>query len=180
MESTNKTTWVIDPMHSEIQFKVKHLVISTVSGNFDQFEGKLVTSGDDFNGASAEFSAEVNSINTHQPDRDGHLKSADFFDAVNHPKLTFTSTGFKKRGSSDFIITGDLTIRGITRSVELNVEFGGIAGDPYGNTKAGFEVTGKINRKDFGLHWNALTEAGGMVVAEEIKLHLNIELAKQP
>ncbi|MEI6684285.1 MAG: YceI family protein [Bacteroidota bacterium] len=180
MESTNKTTWVIDPMHSEIQFKVKHLVISTVSGSFDQFEGKLVTGGSDFIGASAEFSAEVNSINTHQPDRDGHLKSADFFDAANHPKLTFTSTGFKKRGSSDFIMTGDLTIRGITRSVELDVEFGGIAGDPYGNTKAGFEVTGKINRKDFGLHWNALTEAGGMVVADEIKLHLNIEMAKQP
>ncbi len=179
MESTAKTTWVIDPMHSEIHFKVKHLVISSVTGAFDRFEGKVISAGDDFTGATVEFSADVDSISTNQPDRDGHLKSADFFDAANHPKLTFVSTGFKQGGRLGFIVSGDLTIRGITRIVELDVEFGGIAGDPYGNTKAGFELTGKINRKEFGLHWNALTEAGGMVVGDEVKLLMNVELAKQ-
>jgi polyisoprenoid-binding protein YceI len=177
--STNKTTWIIDPMHSEIHFKVKHLVIATVTGSFDRFEGRVISDGDDFTGAVAEFSAEVNSINTNQPDRDNHLKSADFFDAANHPKLTFQSTGLEKGGRLGLIMTGDLTIRGITRKVELDVEFGGVAVDPYGNTKAGFELSGKINRREFGLQWNALTEAGGMVVADEVKLQMNVELAKQ-
>jgi polyisoprenoid-binding protein YceI len=179
MDTTNKTTWVIDPAHTEILFKVKHLVIATVTGSFDRFEGKVVTNGDTFSDAVAEFSARIDSINTNQPDRDNHLKSPDFFDAAGHPELTFRSTGFKPTGRSGFIMTGDLTIRGNTRNVELDVDFGGFAVDPYGNTKAGFEITGKINRKEFGLHWNAVTEAGGMVVADEIKLMLNVELVKQ-
>ena len=179
MEPITKTTWVIDPSHTEILFKVKHLVIATVTGSFDRFEGHVVTEGDDFSGAAAGFSADVDSINTNQPDRDNHLKSADFFDAAGHPKLTFRSTGVKKIGRSGFVLTGDLTIRGTTRKIELEAEFGGIAVDPYGNTKAGFELTGKLNRKEFGLHWNAITEAGGMVVADEVKLQLNVELLKQ-
>ncbi|MCK9203746.1 MAG: YceI family protein [Saccharofermentanaceae bacterium] len=178
METTAKTKWVIDPMHTDIKFKVKHLVISTVTGGFDTFEGSALTDGDNFTNAQVEFSADVNSINTNQADRDKHLKSPDFFDAANHPRLTFRSTSFKNTGGSDYIMTGHLTIRGITKPVELKIDFGGIAKDPYGNIKAGFELTGKINRKEFGLVWNALTEAGGMVVADEVKLQINIELAR--
>ncbi|MCK9219516.1 MAG: YceI family protein [Bacteroidales bacterium] len=175
----NKTTWVIDPTHSEIQFKVKHLVISTVTGGFDVFEGAVSTNGNDFSNAGIEFTADVNSINTNQVDRDNHLKSVDFFDVANHPKLTFRSTGFKKTGDSAFLMTGNLTIRGTTKAVNIQVDFGGIAVDPYGNTKAGFELSGKINRKDFGLAWSALTETGGLVVADEIKLQMNVELIRQ-
>ncbi|MCK9423650.1 MAG: YceI family protein [Bacteroidales bacterium] len=179
METTAKTKWVIDPMHSEIHFKVKHLVISTVTGSFDKFEGFISTLDDDFNNALVEFSADINSINTNQPDRDNHLKSSDFFDAANHPKLTFRSTSFKNTGGSGYMMAGDLTIKGSTKPVELSVDFGGIAKDPYGNVKAGFELTGKVNRKDFGLSWNAITEAGGVVVGDEVKLQMNIELARQ-
>ncbi len=174
-----KTKWIIDPAHSEIQFKVRHLVISTVTGGFDVFKGVVFTEGDDFSNAEVEFSADVNSINTNQKDRDNHLRSADFFDAANHPELTFRSTAFKKTGESTYLMTGDLTIRETTLPVDIQVYFGGIAADPYGKTKAGFELSGKINRKDFGLLWNATTETGGVVVADEIKLQMNVELAKQ-
>ena len=175
---TIKTTWAIDPFHSEIQFKVKHLVISTVTGKFEKFEGTVITDGDDWSGGSVEFSADIESINTGVGDRDGHLKSADFFDAANFPKLTYKSTSFTNTVGNEYVMTGDMTIRGTTRPVEIKVEFGGIMKDPWGNIKAGFELSGKINRKEFGLHWNAMTEAGGMVVADEIKLALNVELAK--
>ena len=178
MNQTEKTKWAIDPAHSEINFKVKHLVIANVTGGFDKFDATVYTNGDDFTDAQIEFKADVNSINTNQPDRDNHLKSADFFDAANHPELTFISKSLRKKGDSGFILTGDLTIRGTTKPIELEGEFGGIVKDPYGNTKAGFELTGKINRKEFGLLWNAITEAGGMVVSDEIKLMMNIELAK--
>jgi len=175
---TKKTTWAIDPFHTEIQFKVKHLVISTVTGKFEKFEGSVNTNGDKFEDVLVDFSADIDSINTGVGDRDGHLKSADFFDAANFPKLTFRSTLFRNTGGDENMMKGDLTIRGTTRQVELKVEFGGIMKDPYGNIKAGFEISGKINRKDFGLHWSAITEAGGMVVADEVKLALNVELAK--
>jgi polyisoprenoid-binding protein YceI len=179
METTAKTKWTIDPAHSEIQFKVKHLVISTVTGQFNSFEGSVLSASEDFNGMEAEFSAEVASISTNQADRDNHLKSPDFFDAANHPKLTFKSTGFKKKDETTFVLTGDMTIRGTTKSIALDVDFGGTIKDPWGNLKAGFEITGKINRKDFGLQWSAVTETGGLVVADEVKLQLNVELAKQ-
>lgn len=175
---TAKTKWAIDPYHSEISFKVKHLVISTVTGKFEKFEGMLLSNGDDFSDSQVEFSADTDSINTGVGDRDGHLKSADFFDAANHPKLTFKSTSFKKISGDEFVMSGDITIRGTSRPIDLKVEFGGIMKDPYGNIKAGFELSGKLNRKDFNLNWNAITEAGGMVVADEVKLALNIELAK--
>jgi polyisoprenoid-binding protein YceI len=175
---TAKTKWAIDPYHTQIIFKVKHLVISTVTGKFEKFDASVLTRGDDWNGAEVEFSAEIGSINTGVGDRDNHLKSADFFDAANHPKLTFKSTSFKKTGDNEFIMSGDMTIRGTTRPLEMKVEFGGVMVDPYGNTKAGFELSGKLNRKEFGLHWNAITEAGGMVVADDVKLALNVELAK--
>ena len=172
------TKWVLDPMHSEVQFKVKHLVISTVTGSFKTFEGSLETENDDFTGANINFSLEVDSINTNQDQRDEHLKGAEFFDAEKYPKITFKSTSFTKN-SDDYTLVGDLTIKGITKPVTLAVEHGGTAGDFYGNTKAGFEITGKINRKDFGLTWNGVTEAGSVVVGEEIKLIINVQFAKQ-
>ena len=179
MNNAEKTKWVIDPAHSEIQFKVKHLVISNVTGKFDKFNGTVLTTDkEDFTDAQIEFQADVNSINTNQPDRDNHLKSPDFFDAPNHPELTFASQSLRKKGDKGFVLTGDITIRGITKKIDLEGEFGGIVMDPWGNTKAGFELNGKINRKEFGLQWNAITEAGGVVVGDEIKLLMNVELAK--
>jgi len=178
METNNKTKWVIDPSHTEIMFKVKHLVIATVTGRFDVFEGSALTNGDDFSDALVKFSAEVNSINTNQKDRDNHLKSADFFDAANHPRLTFRSDSFKLVEDNTYKMSGDLTIRSTTRRIDLDVEFSGIASDGYGNTKAGFEISGKLNRKEYGLLWNAVTEAGGVVVGDEVKLIINAELAK--
>jgi polyisoprenoid-binding protein YceI len=171
--------WIIDPSHSEVQFKVKHLVISTVTGSFKEYEGEVESASEDFTDAKATFSATVNSIETNAAQRDEHLKSADFFDAANHRQLTFVSTGLEKKGESDYILKGNLTIKKTTKPIELNVEFGGIAKDMYGQTKAGFEITGKIKRQDFGLTWGALTEAGGLVVSDDVKLHLNIQLTKQ-
>lgn len=172
------TKWVLDPMHSEVQFKVKHLVISTVTGSFKKFEGTLETENDDFTGAEVNISLEVNSIDTNQDQRDGHLKSADFFDAEQYPTITFKSTSFEKDGG-DYTLKGDLTIKGVTKPVTLTAEHGGSATDFYGNTKAGFDVAGKINRKDFGLTWDGITEAGSVVVSEEVKLIFNVQFAKQ-
>src|SRR5688572_26982479 len=146
-------TWTIDTAHSEIGFKIKHLVISTVSGKFTSFEGKLDGEPGDLANANISFSADIDSINTNNEQRDGHLKSADFFDAANHPKLTFSSTAIVQKGEDDFKVTGNLTIRGTTKPITLNVEFGGIQNNLYGQTVAGFEITGKINRQDYGLTW---------------------------
>jgi polyisoprenoid-binding protein YceI len=179
MSTTTKTLWKIDPTHSEIQFKVKHLVISTVTGNFKSFDGRLETDGENFfQNASAYFEADINSISTNNEDRDNHLKSDDFFNAGEYPKLTFESTSFERVGDSRYKLTGNLTIREVTKEIELEVTHGGTVEDPYGNTKAGFEVTGTINRKEFGLKWNAVTEAGNVVVGDNIKLQLNIQLVQ--
>ncbi|MBO9658312.1 MAG: YceI family protein [Chitinophagaceae bacterium] len=171
-------TWTIDTAHSEIGFKVKHLVISTVSGKFNAFEGKLEGEPDDLTNAKISFSADIESIHTGNEQRDGHLKSGDFFDAAAHPKLTFQSTSIEKKGD-DYKVAGDLTLKGVTKPVTLNVEFGGVQKSLYGQTVAGFEVTGKINRQDFGLTWSAVTEAGGVVVGDEVKLAANLEVIKQ-
>ncbi|RFZ84435.1 polyisoprenoid-binding protein [Mucilaginibacter terrenus] len=173
------TKWVLDPMHSEVQFKVKHLVISTVTGFFKTFEGELETTDDNFEDAQVNFSLDVNSIDTTQTQRDEHLKSAEFFDAATYPKITFKSTSIKASGDDEYAITGDLTIKDVTKPVTLKAEFGGSADDFYGNTKAGFEVSGKINRKEFGLTWDGVTEAGSIVVGEDIKLIINVQFAKQ-
>ncbi len=173
-------TWIIDPTHSEVHFKVKHLMISTVTGTFGTYEGSVETANDeDFAGSKVNFSADIDSISTGQEQRDGHLKSADFFDAANFPKLTFASTSMEKADDDTYTVTGDLTIRGTTKQVTLKAEFGGIMGDFYGNTKAGFDISGKINRQDFGLTWGAVTEAGGVVVSDEVRLAFNIQVAKQ-
>lgn len=171
------TKWGIDPTHTEVQFKVKHLVIATVTGSFKKFSGAVESENADFDGADVTFSIDADSMDTNQPDRDAHLKSADFFAAAEYPTLDFAGTLRKVKGN-DYSLDGDLTIRGTTKAVTLGVEFGGTTVDPWGNTKAGFEINGKINRKDFGLNWNALTEAGGMVVSEEVKLNINAELVK--
>ncbi|WP_026956498.1 YceI family protein [Algoriphagus vanfongensis] len=171
------TKWIIDPTHSEVSFKVKHLVISTVTGYFREFEGAAESSSDDFDGAKVSFSAAIDSIDTNQKDRDNHLKSADFFDAANHPKLSFE--GAISNDGGDYKLIGNLTIRETTKEVTLDVDFGGVAGDPYGQTKAGFEIEGKINRKDFGLAWSAVTEAGSVVVSDQVRLLLSVQLVKQ-
>lgn len=170
------TTWAIDSFHSEIHFKVKHLVITTVTGKFKEFSGKVETNSDDFTNAAIQFAAQTGSIDTGAEARDTHLKSSEFFDAEKFPELSFKSTSFMKKGD-DYILNGDLTIRDVTRAVQLSVEFAGTTKDPfYGKTKAGFELNGKINRKDFGLVWGALTETGGAVVSDEVKLHANIQV----
>jgi polyisoprenoid-binding protein YceI len=173
------TQWKIDPAHSEIQFKVKHLMITTVTGYFKKFDLNVETESDDFNTASKiEFTADVDSIDTNNEQRDTHLKSADFFSGEEHGQLRFV--GRKYEGSGDEAkLTGDLTIRGVTKPITLNVEFGGIVVDPYGQTKAGFTVAGKISRKEYGLTWNAVTEAGSVVVSDEIKIHAEVQLVKQ-
>ncbi|WP_158826106.1 YceI family protein [Mucilaginibacter lacusdianchii] len=173
------TKWVLDPTHSEVQFKVKHLVISTVTGAFRKFEGEVVTESDDFQDSEIDFSLDVESIDTNQEARDQHLKSAEFFDAATYPKISFKSTSLKKVDSDTYKLEGNLTVRDVTKPVTLDVEFGGSADDFYGNTKAGFEVTGKISRKEFGLTWSAVTEAGSVVVGDEIKLIMNVQFIKQ-
>lgn len=170
-------TWTIDPAHSEIGFKVKHLVISTVSGQFKTFEGTVESDKEDFSDAKVKFSADIDSISTGNEQRDGHLKSPDFFDAENHAKLSFESTSFAPKGG-EYKLEGNLTLRGVTKPVTLDVEFGGVQNDMYGRTVAGFEIAGKIKRTEFGLQWNAVTEAGGVVVSDDVKLAINVELVK--
>ena len=178
MEAAVKTKWIIDPTHSEVHFKVKHLVISTVTGTFKSFAGSMESENEDFQDAAIEFTLDVDSIDTNQEQRDGHLKSADFFDAEQFPKILFKSTSFKKVGD-DYELSGDLTVKNVSKPVKLNVEYGGRATDFYGNDKAGFEVSGKISRKEFGLTWDGITEAGAIVVGDDIKLQINVQFAKQ-
>ncbi len=172
------TQWALDPTHSELVFKVKHLMFTNVSGQFQQFNVTASTTGDDFSNAKIAFSAEVDSISTNNEQRDAHLKSADFFDTATYPRMTFESTGFAPKGD-EWELTGVLSLHGVSRPVTLAAEFGGVVKDPWGNVKAGFSVSGKINRKDFGLNWNAVLESGGVMVSEEVKLQAEIQLVKQ-
>lgn len=167
------TKWAIDPAHSEISFKVKHLVISTVTGFFKEFEGSAETEGEDFEESTISFTADVASIDTKQKDRDNHLKSAEFFDAENHPKIKFTG---KLNGGK---LVGQLTMRGTEKNVTFDVEHGGTVEDPNGNLKAGFEIEGSVNRKEYGLTWNAVTEAGSVVVSDKVRIIANIQVVKQ-
>ena len=173
------TLWKLDPTHSEVQFKVKHLMITTVTGYFKTFDLEVETENDDFNTASRiEFTADIDSITTNNEQRDAHLKSPDFFNAEQHSQLKFVGKKYESSGD-EAKLHGDLTIRGTTKPITVNVEFGGTVVDPYGQSKAGFTVTGKISRKEFGLIWNAVTEAGAVVVSDEIKIHAEIQLVKQ-
>lgn len=170
----NKTNWSIDNAHSEIAFKVKHMMISTVTGHFEDFQATAKTDGENFNNATVEFSAKTASVNTKNTDRDAHLKSDDFFNAEKYPEIKFVSKSFDGEK-----LIGDLTIRDVTKEITLDVDFNGIAVDPYGQTKAGFEITGEINRKDFNLTWNAVTEAGSIVVSDKVKLAIDVQFIKQ-
>jgi polyisoprenoid-binding protein YceI len=166
-------------MHSEVLFKIKHLVISTVTGYFKKFSGEVDTNGDEFENGNITFTMDVKSIDTNQTQRDEHLRASDFFDADTYPEISFHSTKFTKLKGDDYKLTGDLTMKGVTKPVELDVEYGGSEKDAYGNTKHGFEVTGKINRKEFGLTYNALTETGGLALGEDIKLIANVQIARE-
>jgi polyisoprenoid-binding protein YceI len=174
--STN-STWVLDPTHSEILFKVKHLMITNVKGEFRKFSASIL--GEDFTTAPIEVNIDAASIFTNEDNRDGHLKSADFFDVENHTAITFKSSSVSKIDSENYELKGQLTIKGISNEVSLKVEFGGINKDPWGNQKAGFSVSGKINRKDWGLTWNAPLETGGLLVSEEVSLMAEVQFVKQ-
>ena len=174
----NSKTWVIDPLHSEVLFKIKHLVISTVTGSFRKFEGRAVTEGEDFTNAKVSFSIDVKSIDTNQAQRDGHLQNGDFFAADEYPEIRFESVSFTPAGDALYKMKGNLTLRGVTKPVELNVEYGGAENDGHGHVKHGFEVTGTINRKEFGMTWNKITDSGGLGLGEDIKLIANIQVAE--
>jgi polyisoprenoid-binding protein YceI len=178
-QTIKKTKWDHDDAHSEMGFKVKHMMITNVSGGFKKFSVNAETLDDDFTVAQIDFTAETDSISTGNTDRDNHLKSADFFDVANFPTLKFSARGLEKKDSDTYALSGDLTIRDVTKPVQLDVEFGGIGKDPWGNEKAGFTITGKIRRTDFKLNWNAALEAGGVLVGEDVKIHAEIQLVKK-
>ncbi len=174
-----KSIWAIDPTHSEIGFKVKHMMFTNVSGKFNAFEASIENEDDQFDTSVVSFSAEVNSVDTNNADRDNHLRSADFFDVEQFPKISFKSTGIKKINEGQFKVSGDLTIKDVTQNITLDAEYSGLMKDPWGNTKAGVSLNGKINRKEFGLTWNAALETGGVLVGEDIKLTAEVQLIKQ-
>lgn len=169
--------WNLDPAHSEVSFRVKHMMIANVTGTLTDYSLSATTEGEDFSKADIAFTGKLSSLTTGNEQRDAHLRSADFFDVEHYEEVMFRSQSFEKNGD-DYKLRGELTIRGITRPVELNVEFGGIQKDPWGNTKAGFTVSGRINRKDFGLNWNAALETGGVLVSDDVKILSEIQLVK--
>jgi polyisoprenoid-binding protein YceI len=176
MES--KIKWAIDPFHSEIAFKVKHLMITNVKGVFKEFDASIYTTGDDFMTAEIDCWINPSSVDTGSADRDAHLKSADFFDVENHKEINFTGNTYEKVDNDSYELYGDLTIKGITKRIKLDVEFGGVIRDPWGNEKAGFSINGKVNRKDWGLEWNSLLEGGGLLVGNDVWISCEIELSK--
>ena len=175
----SKNLWVIDPVHSEITFKVRHMMITNVSGTFDRMEAKMYSSEKDFSDAEISFEADVDSINTRNEQRDAHLKSNDFFDASIHPKLSFKSTHFKSKGGHSYEMVGLFNMKGVEKELTLNVDFTGTVIDPWGQVKAGFEISALLMRSDFGLIWNAANEDGEVVLSEEVKLQLNVQMIKQ-
>jgi polyisoprenoid-binding protein YceI len=174
-----KSIWAIDPTHSEIGFKVKHMMFTNVSGKFNAFKATIENEDNHFETSKISFSAETASVDTNNADRDGHLRSAEFFESDTYPKLSFISSSITKLSDNNYEIVGDLTIKGVTKSIVLAAEYSGLMTDPWGNTKAGLSVSGKINRKDFDLTWNAALETGGVLVGEEVKLVSEIQLIKQ-
>lgn len=173
-----QSKWTVDKVHSTVKFSVQHLVISEVEGSFRSFDGSIVSKNDDFTDAAIDFTVDVNSISTDNEMRDNHLKSDDFFNAAKFPTMTFKSKSFKKVSGNKYELVGDLTIRDVTKPVKFDVVYGGTVKDPFGNIKAGFKATAVINRFDYGLKWNALTEAGGAVVGNEVNVSLKLEFTK--
>ena len=173
------TKWVLDPTHSDVEFKVKHLMISTVTGHFSSFLADVSTEEEDFTRSKVTFTVDAASISTNNEQRDGHIKGPDFFDVANHPQIKFVITKIENvDNDGSYNLYGDLTIRSITKNVKLEVEFGGVIKDPWGNTRAGFAVNGKINRKDFGLTWHMTTDTGGIVLGDDVRIHVALELIK--
>jgi len=172
-------TYNIDPAHSEINFKIKHLMITNVTGSFTKFAGTMESDKDDFTDAKIHFEADTDSVNTNNEQRDAHLRSAEFFDAAQFPKIIFDSTAVEKTGEDEYKLTGNLTLHGVTQPVTLKAELMGVNKDPWGQTKVGFEITGKLDRTEFGLTWNAALETGGVLVSNDVKLQINVQLVKQ-
>ena len=179
VKASTKTKWALDTKHSELVFKVRHMMIANVKGEFRKFDGSIVTEGSDFTRSAIDLTIDAGSIFTNEDGRDGHLKGADFFDVEKFPTLSFKGRSFKKVSEDGYKLTGALTVKDVTKEVELDVEFGGINKDPWGNEKAGFSVSGKINRKDFGLNWNAALETGGVLVSEEVKIAAEVQFVKK-
>jgi polyisoprenoid-binding protein YceI len=173
------TKWVLDPTHSELGFKIKHLMITNVSGSFKTFQAEVATNGTDFSGAEINLTAEMSSITTNNEQRDAHLRAADFFEVDKYPELKFKSTKVEKTGDDTFAVYGELTLKGVTKPVKLSAEYNGVAKDPWGGERAGFALTGKINRGDWGVSFNGVLETGGVVLSEEVRIHSEIELVKQ-
>lgn len=179
MTTQQATQWVFEPTHCKIGFSVRHFGISEVEGLFHKYEGTISNNTSDLSDFKVDFSVDVDSIDTHEQQRDDHLKSSDFFLAEKHPKLLFKSTSYQKVGNNNYTLVGDLTMRGVTKSVTLDVVFGGIIEkDPFGNTKAGFKIIGLINRKDWGMTWNNLLDTGGVAVGNEVTINCHIQLLK--
>jgi polyisoprenoid-binding protein YceI len=173
-----QTKWNLDPTHSSVKFSVEHLVISEVEGSFKKFDGNVNSAKPDFTDAAVNFTIDVNSINTDNDMRDKHLKGNDFFNAGQYPNMTFKSTSFKKVSGNKYALYGNMTIRNVTKPVKFDVVYGGTAKDGYGNIKAGFKATSVINRFDYGLKWNTLTEAGGATVGKDITINMKLEFAQ--
>jgi len=170
--------WTFDHAHSSIEFSIDHMVISEVTGKFTEFDGKVTSTSNDFENAQIEFFIEAKSINTDNEDRDNHLRDADFFDVAKFPQIVFKSTSFTKIDDKNYLLSGELTMHGVTKEVTFDVKYGGTVIDPWGNTKAGFKLTGELNRKDYGLTWSKALETGGLVVGEEVTLTARVQLAK--
>ncbi len=174
-----KTKWVLDPTHSELGFKIRHLMISNVSGAFKNFQAEVETEGTDFSSARIALTAEMTSISTNNEQRDVHLRNADFFEVEKYPELVFKSTRVETTDSDSFDLYGELTLKGITKPIKLSIEYNGLTKDPWGGERAGFLVTGKIKRSDWGINFNAALETGGVVLSEEVKINSEIQLVKQ-
>ena len=171
--------WAVDSTHSELTFKIKHLMISHVSGSFKTFQAQAETSGEDFTTARITLTADMDSINTNNEARDTHLRTADFFETDKYPQLTFRSTNVEKLDDENFALHGELTLKGITNPVTLNAEYSGTTKDPWGGERAGFVITGKISRSAFGVTFNAVLETGGVALSDDVKIHSEIQLVKE-
>jgi polyisoprenoid-binding protein YceI len=183
METTQtltRTKWSLDPSHSQIGFKVKHLMVTNVRGVFKEYKGSIYTTDEDFASAEIDLSINTGSVSTGDSKRDGHLKSPDFFDAENFKEINFKAITLERTNGDEYALHGDLSIKGVTKRIKLDVEFNGIVKDPWGDKKAGFEITGKISRKDFGLNWNTVLETGGVMVGDEVSVQCEIQLILQP
>jgi polyisoprenoid-binding protein YceI len=174
------TTWILDPTHSELGFKIRHLMITNISGSFTNFQVKAETRGNDFTTASITVTADMSTISTNNTQRDAHLRNSDFFEVDQHPEMKFKSTKVEEIDSNTFVLHGNLTLKGITKPVQLNVEYSPVTRDPWGGERAGFTINGKIRRTDWGINFNSVLETGGVALAEDVRINAEIQMVKQP